>query len=274
MIFCKNKISAVVATEAPEKDPVLYRGNLIMCAEKIRNLGYDGIEVHMRSVSETDQDKLLTYCRDNNFGVSAFATGMAKRIDGLCFLDDDAEKRRQAVQRVKEFIDFAAPFSAGVIIGSMRGTIPAGADYDEYCGRFAGCISELSGYAKRRKVNIFIEAINRYENNYLNTASETAKFISGLGTECVKINLDTFHMNIEESDMYGAVKSCGSMLGHIHLADNTRRYVGSGSIDFSHVFRAAGEIGYSGWYSVECLSGGDPKTALCRSLEHFKTKLE
>lgn len=55
-------------------------------------------------------------------------------------------------------------------------------------------------------------------------------------------------MNIEKSHMAKAIKICSDKLGHIHLAEKNRKYVGAGSKDFSKVLKAAKTIGYKDIY--------------------------
>jgi sugar phosphate isomerase/epimerase len=43
----------------------------------------------------------------------------------------------------------------------------------------------------------------------------------------------------------------------VHFADNTRRYPGTGTMDFAALLRALGETGYTGLLAVECLPWPD-----------------
>lgn len=246
-------LSVAVALKASENEPVLFRGDILKSADKARKIGYDAIEIHIKDVSQIDVESLLQYCKTYNFRVSAFATGMAKRIDGLSFIDDDAHVRYKAVERVKQFINVAELFNAGVIVGSLRGSIPAKQGKEKYLEQFLDCMDILAKYAEQKKVNILLEVINRYENNYLNTAQETLDIIKTIGSDFVKVHLDTFHMNIEETNMIKAIESCGEHLGYIHIADNTRLAVGTGTVNFGAVVDAANKIGYKEALSLECL---------------------
>jgi len=263
------KYAIVIATEAPENDPVLYRGNIFESMKKASLAGFDAVEIHARSPHEFDKEALLEYCNKTGMQIAAFATGMAKRIDGLSFIDDSEDIRNLAVKRVIEFVYFASSFSAGVIIGSLRGVIPDKAFSRKYYDRFYDCISNVLACAEKLNVPVLLEVINRYENNYLNTAEETLEFIRPLDSKMLKVHLDTFHMNIEETDMYKAIRMCEGKLGHIHLADNTRYYPGSGTINFGKVFDAARSIGYQGYFSLECLTTSDPDTTVRLSMEYL-----
>ena len=160
----------------------------------------------------------------------------------------------------------AASLGADIIVGSLRGVIPDMARREVYDRRFFDCLSELLAVSEPKGVRILLEVINRYENNYMNTARETLEYLEPLAGRNVKIHLDTFHMNIEEPDMAAAIRVCGGRLGYIHAADNTRRHPGSGAIDFRAVFAALDDAGYGGYVSVECLALPDGDVAAAKAI--------
>jgi D-psicose/D-tagatose/L-ribulose 3-epimerase len=99
-----------------------------------------------------------------------------------------------------------------------------------------------------------IEALNRYESNFMNTGGQVLDLIAEIGVDNVYVHLDTFHMNIEEADPAQTIRSCGERLGYVHVAENYRGYLGTGSIDFQSIFRALHEINYALPISLEVFS--------------------
>jgi sugar phosphate isomerase/epimerase len=197
---------------------------------------------------------------------------MAKRIDGLCFLSEDPDNRARAVARVKAFVDFASDWGAGVVVGSLRGVIADKSRRSTDDQRFFESMERILEHAEARKATVLLELINRYENNYLNTVQEALAYLKPLTSPYLKLNLDTFHMNIEESDMAGAMLLCAERMGHLHLADNTRMFPGSGALDFHRILSTAESIGYQGYASLECLPLPDPDIA-ARSAMDFISAL-
>ena len=55
-------------------------------------------------------------------------------------------------------------------------------------------------------------------------ASETADFVDRVGNPNVKVHFDTFHMNIEEDSIGGAIKTAGTRLAALHVAERNRRF--------------------------------------------------
>ncbi|MCC8190232.1 MAG: sugar phosphate isomerase/epimerase [Planctomycetes bacterium] len=260
------KFAIAIAQEALPAEPVLFRGDIIRSMEKAKALGYDAVEIHDRDAARLNGDAILQCSEATGIGVSALATGMAKRVDGLTFISDDDAVRQAAVRRVHGFIDLAARFGAGIIIGSLRGLIPDLARRDVYDRRFRECLDQVLERAERSGVDILLEVINRYENNYLNTVAETLAYLDPIPSRHVKLHIDTFHMNIEETDMAAAIRASGKRLGYIHVADNTRLYPGSGSLDFARIFAALQDAGYSGYVSLECLALPDSDTAAAKAI--------
>jgi D-psicose/D-tagatose/L-ribulose 3-epimerase len=60
----------------------------------------------------------------------------------------------------------------------------------------------------------------------------------------VKVMLDTFHMNIEEDSIGGAIRSAGPYLGHFHVGECNRKVPGKGRIPWLEIRDALREVGY------------------------------
>lgn len=255
---------------AAQTEPVLYRGEYEGLFKHAKSLGFDGVEIHLREAADVDAEQLLRESERSGVALAAIATGLAKRIDGLELVARDEAARLRAIRRLEEQIDLAHIFGCQIIIGSMRGNIPAEDGTGETRALLLRSMRHLADYIQNKNCGIVFEAINRYENNYLNTAGETADFVQELGSPKVKVLLDTFHMGIEEKDPAAAIRAIGKHLGHIHLADNTRSYPGSGVTNFSAILRALRDIDYEGWLSFEYLPLPDEDTAARRGLEYIR----
>lgn len=268
----KFKFAVTGAESAPETDPVLLRGSFEEIFSRAAELGYDGVEIHLRTPEAVSPEKLTYLSEKYGVAVAAVATGLAKREEGLCLIDDDAAGRAAAVQRLKDFVEWAAEVGCTIIVGSMRGNIPDKKNRKTVDERMHEALGEVLRYAEEKGVTIVLEAINRYENNYCNTALETAEYVRSFNSPNPLPHLDTFHMNIEEADMNEAIRSVGR-LGHVHLADNTRWACGDGCLDFRKILQTLAEIGYDGYVSVECLPIPDGDTAAKKSIQYIKSLL-
>jgi len=86
----------------------------------------------------------------------------------------------------------------------------------------------------------------------LKIAVEQAQdIIQEVGSPNIKIQLDTFHLNIEADDFGLSIRKAGADLGHFHCVANNRKPPGQGHIPWSEVQQALKEIGYSGYLVAE-----------------------
>jgi len=246
---------------ASEREPVLFRGPYPDAFAFARELGYDGVEIHLRDAANLDAQLLRRQSERYGVAVAAIATGLARRVDGLSLVDPDDAGRRAAIDRVKGHVDLAAQFGCPVVIGSMRDNVPSPDRREWVLGRLADALRQLSDHIAGRDCFLVLEAINRYENNYLNTSAETTAFVQRVAAPGIRVLLDTFHMNIEERDNGEAIRTAGARLGHFHIGENTRWHPGQGQIDFTGILKALQAIRYSGWISMEYLPKPDEREA-------------
>lgn len=247
------KIAVSTADSAPDTAPLLLLGDICENLRKSHMFGYSAIEVHTRENANLNYEKILDTCNELGMRISAIVTGRLHNEEKVTLIDDDATKVKIAMDGLKKYIEIAQILETNIIIGWIRGNLPDGNKADLYKKRLADNIKTLALYAVDKNVKIFIEAINRYEANYLNTGKEIMDFIEKYEIPNTFVHLDTFHMNIEEEDINNTIKYCGNSLGYIHFADSNRKYPGAGHLDFASIIKSLKDINYNGYISVECL---------------------
>lgn len=117
-------------------------------------------------------------------------------------------------------------------------------------------VARLAAAAADKRMRVGVEVVNRYESNLLNTAEQGIAFIDEIGADNLVLHLDTYHMNIEESDFSIPVLAAGERLGYVHVGESHRGYLGTGTIDFTAFFRALDQAGYRGAITFESFSPG------------------
>lgn len=113
---------------------------------------------------------------------------------------------------------------------------------------------EVARYAMDRDPELIlaVECINRFETHFLNVASDAVQYCKDVGTDNLKVHLDCFHMNIEESSFSEAFRTCGKKyLGYMHVNENNRGIPGTGMVPFREIFTTLREIGYTGPLVIE-----------------------
>ena len=245
-------VKAPPGSAFPIVDPDIYRS-----IDWLYDHDFDSIEIHIPSPDLVDPGRLEAYIQGKGMCASSIGTGLAVAYEQLVLTSKDKEIRRRAVERLKRQCDLGARLDCPVVIGSMRGRVEAGDTYAAVNRRMTESTKQLMEYAERLGVDVVVEAIDRSETNYLKTADEVLELIGEVGSGHLKVHLDTFHMNIEELDWEKPVLACGARLGHVHVADNTRLYPGSGMIDFMPFLKALRTVGYDRSLVLEIYPGED-----------------
>ena len=260
------KYAVSAAEQRPQTSPLPLEGDLYEVLEQAAALGYDGIELHAREYVPFDYERI----KESGCKISMLVTGRLFTEGNLSLLDGDPAKVDACLESMKIYLDKTAKLGAGIVLGWAKGTVAPGQDREAALRMLGERLQILDQYGSDAGAPIVIEAINRYETNLFHTAGEILRFLDTYHLENCYVHLDTFHMNIEEADLCGAIRLCGKRLGYFHVADNTRRYPGSGHLNFNEIFAALDDIGYSGWVNVECLPVPDGITAARQALHYLK----
>lgn len=254
-------ISATATESGSVFSPIIYCGDLVESVRRAAACGFDGIELHIRNPLECDPERLKNAVDSHNLTLTTIGMGRAYLEEGLCFCDPDPDIRMRAVARVHSVMDVFSDYRPRTIIGLMRGALANAPDRETGIRWIEECLIASAEYAAKHEMTILIEAANRYELDYLHTAEECFALINRVQIPNLKILLDTFHMNIEETSFAETLKAYAPYIGHLHFSDNNRRYPGAGMINFDAIFRVLREIAYAGTTAVECLPWPDSDTA-------------
>jgi hypothetical protein len=88
-------------------------------------------------------------------------------------------------------------------------------------------------------------------------AEQAFSMCEEVGNPYIKMMLDTFHMNIEEKKLGGAIRLSGRHLIHFHACCNDRGIPGAGHIPWDEVVEPLKEVHYEGYGVIESLDMGE-----------------
>lgn len=273
------RVSLVVSLEATAFDAVAMRQGL-GALEAVAALGYDGVELAVRDPQAVDGGWLRDRCAQLGLAVPALGTGQAYLRDGLALAHPEAGIRRAAMERMRHHVALARQLSAlpgtpaagvQVVVGLIRG--PAGGDRQGAERRLTEALRPCLDAAAEAGVGLVIEAINRYESDWLHTLEEVAALVERVGHPRLGVLADTFHMNIEERSMDEALHAAAPYLRHVHVADSNRRAPGQGHLDFARLVGVLRAAGYDGFLSAEILPWPDPDEAGRLAIAHLRAVL-
>ena len=249
------KIVASVTPNDTKFGPLLYPGELERSVKELSQLGYDGIELSLRTPEDVDKRELFDLLDKYGVELVSIATGQSFIEDGLSLFDEDREVREITVERLKGFMDFFPNGGGMIILGGIKGNLSAPENKEQYRG---GCeaVDQCLSYAEEKGVCLLLEAINRYETNLFNTVQSCLDFVRSRESDYLRILPDTFHMNIEEVSIRGSLDQAGEYIGAIHCADSNRLAPGMGHVDFSDALK-----GISGYENLSVPGGGSSSPA-------------
>lgn len=215
-----------------------------------RECGYDGVEISLMPTNLNDQGNLREQAIKNDLSIVC-STGLTEATD---ISHPDPVVRKAGVEYLKRCLEAAANLGSPILGGVTYApwfSFPDTEDLEHHRHRSAESLREVAGAADAVGVDLCVELLNRFETYMLNTVDQGNSFLDLIGHHAIKIELDTFHMNMEEADLAGAVAGAGKRLGHFQIAANTRAMPGKGHIDWDGIATALDAVGYSGWVVVE-----------------------
>lgn len=175
-------------------------------------------------------------------------------------ISPDAAQREAAVKYMRRLIDVTDQLGARVTGGvnyAASGYFsgkPRTQQEIEWCAAY---LRTVCAYARQFGITVAVEPVKRFESHFLNTAEQALRLIDLVGAPNLKVHLDTFHMNIEEASLPGAIAACGTRLAHMHVVDSNRGAPGMGHMPWVEVFRALKAIDYEG---AACIETFNPET--------------
>lgn len=210
---------------------------------------FKGVELNITEPEKTDPIKLKKYLSFFNLELTQFATGAAAKAGNFHLSSNDNQIRKKAIEKCNLYIEYASVFKAGIILGFMKG--PKIEDKKQANELFIDSISKIENQAAKYKVNVLVEATNRYETSVANTLNEAVDIISHFVNPYLRILPDTFHMNIEETSLFGELVKYSTHYSSIHLSDNNRFFPGLGAINFEKLIRFLVKSNYNGGLAIE-----------------------
>lgn len=217
-----------------------------------RDAGYDLLELSLHDQANLDVATARQQLSDAGVAVSC-SRGLAFDKD---VSSDDPAVVAQGQELLQGSLEVADQLGSSVLTGVLYSALGKYPHRLTPAGRAnaVGVLTELAQDAAGRDMAIGLEVCNRYETNVVNTARAALQLADDIGEDNVFIHLDTYHMNIEESDMVLPVLEVGDRLGYVHIGESHRGYLGSGQIDFPTFFHALARIDYSGPITFESFS--------------------
>jgi D-psicose/D-tagatose/L-ribulose 3-epimerase len=218
--------------------------------ERIRAIGYDGVEVPVFELNEPLYKE---------WGRRLDALGLARtavtvRGAGDNPISPSAGVRAAAVDAMRRTIDCCRAAGVQVLCGPTHSAIGEftgkGPTADEF--RWGvDTMRRVADHAAQAGVTIATEYLNRFENYFLTSVDQTVAFVKAVDHPNVRMMYDTFHANIEEKRVAQAIRAAADWTVLVHVSENDRSVPGTGLVHWDETFDALHAAGYDGWMVVE-----------------------
>ena len=275
LVMSKIKLGYFIAT--PElsfnEDVTAYQGEISEAFRKLNNLGYDGAELMLVDPKRVEQRKIMHLSQKYRIEIPVICTGEVFVQSHLSFMDPDKSVRIEAIQRMKDIIDFAKPFGAMVNIGKLRGRFFPKIRREKSLDWMYFAFNDVADYAFEKGVILVLEPIPYVFCNNINTTQDGIDIVKNVGKENFKMMVDLFSMHIEDQSLEKSFKDVKPYLKHIHICDSNRLAPGRGNLDFKKIINIIKNIKYDGYISVEIIQVPDKDIVLKESIEFIKPLL-
>jgi sugar phosphate isomerase/epimerase len=249
-----------------------YQGDFDEAFKKLSDLGYDGVEIMTRSPYQINGRNLRQLLRKYQLHLTGLCTGHIFGEEKLGLLQPDLTINPAAMERLKEFVDFAAEFlepDAMVNIGRARG-VGDPTRMPETLELARDAFRSLADYAAPRRVRLILEPVSSKEVNFLHSTQDGIQMARMVDRPNFGLMLDTYHMAREDANMYKSFYEAPQYVWHIHFSDVNRRWPGNAFIDYEKVVRVLNDLSYDGYVSTEIQPWPDPDSAARLSIEHLR----
>jgi D-psicose/D-tagatose/L-ribulose 3-epimerase len=227
----------------------------------IKAMGFDSVEVPVFALDDpAPYDRLGK--RLKGLGLAATAvTIMGPETNPI---SPDPAIRAAAVAHLDRVLDRCARFDCEILCGPTHSAIGhfsgAGPTADEFA-HGVDTLRKAAEIAQGRGIRIAVEYLNRFENYFLTTAADTARFVRAVDHPSLRMMYDSFHAHIEEKDQATAIASCAAETIHVHVSENDRGVPGTGQVDWDSFWTALLSGGYDGYITIEAFGRALPALA-------------
>ena len=245
-----------------------WKADHIKYIEKAAKIGFDVLEFQAQPLLEMSKTRMTEMKNAADYyGVElTYSLGLDKKYD-ISSMDESV--RNGGIKYLSEIMKCVEYMNGKIISGvSYAGWgIPNNTDFDREAltQNSVNSMRILIKQAEASGITSGIEAVNRFEGVIVNTAQDAVKYVEMVDSENIGVLLDTYHMNIEESNLGNAIRLAGDKLIGLHTGENNRTAPGRGHLDWDEIFKALSEIRFKGRIVSEpfVVTGGEVGRDIC-----------
>ncbi len=232
---------------------------------KVKEMGFDILEVAVENKDLIDWARLKELVKSVGLKVTVSgAFGPERDISS-----DDPGIRAQGLEYITDCIQIAAAMESPIFGGPVYSAVGKTryVSEDQKQKERDWCVENLIKAGKVAQdfgVIVGVEPLNRFESDMVNTADQAISLVREIDHPNIKIQLDTFHCNIEEKNIPDTIRKVGKeLLCHVQGNESDRSTPGTAHLDWTGIAKALKEISYDGAIVIETF--GAPSKELARA---------
>jgi D-psicose/D-tagatose/L-ribulose 3-epimerase len=220
--------------------------------DQIKQWGFETIELPIEDPSHIDPAYVKRRLDEAGLVCGSVCACMGPDRD----LRGTPRQQQIGLKYLKQLIDQMVVLDCPSLIGPVysatgRADAVPRSEYRKQWKTVVKNLKTLAKYAEAHGKQICLEPLNRFETDFINTCDQALQMIKDVGSPALKLQLDTFHMNIEEKNQAAAVRKAGKHLAHLHACGCDRGTPGNDHIDWPGIAAALKDIGYKGDIVIE-----------------------
>jgi sugar phosphate isomerase/epimerase len=251
-------------------EPILSLAELDRRMERLKSLGYDGIELSASYPFPYAPEEVLPLSEKHRLPVVSMLSGWSYGNEQLCLASRSAEVRARAVSRLIDYAVYTAKLGSVLVVGLMQGLRSDEPDETAAQERIAAGLAAVAKAAEKCGATIVLEPVNHLQVGFNHTAAAASSLVKKIGSPALTYMLDTIHLNIEERSVLGTIRDHGSRIRHFHLCETNGGLYGTGNLDFPAVLKTLRETGYSHYASVKIYRGAAWEQAASEAIGFLK----
>src|SRR5712691_5463610 len=202
--------------------------------DSLKKIGYDGVELPIFDMNVDHFAKLGKKLTDTGLQ----RTAVTVSTDAANPISADPAIRQAGLDNLKKAIDCCHAAGATHLCGPIHSAL----------GSFTGQGPTADEWSRGKEI-------------LTKAAVYVGRFCREINHSHCKTMYDTFHANIEEKSITGAIKSYADQFVHVHISENDRSTPGAGGVNWDETFAALKEVNYDGWLVVEAFGLSLPALA-------------
>jgi D-psicose/D-tagatose/L-ribulose 3-epimerase len=229
--------------------------------DQLKGMGFDSLEIPVFALDDlAPYERLGKRLKGLGLGATAVTIMTAEANP----VSPDAAIRKAAVARLGRVLDCCAAFGCEVLCGPIHSAIGEftgqGPTDDEFRAG-VDTLRQVAEKARATNIRLGVEYLNRFENYFLTTAADTARFVRAVNHPSLRMMYDSFHAHIEEKDQARAIASCAAETIHVHVSENDRGIPGTGQVRWDSFWSGLKSSGYDGYLTIEAFGRALPALA-------------